>query len=198
MSGTSKVSTDGRVRRTAVTRRTILAATRELILEGTLDPTAREIAARAGITTRTLFRHFPDMESLHRSFVEDANAGATSVMDEPFPQAAQARWQDLLAVVIERRVRVYESLLPLYVSTIWSRHHATAARQDRAVVRRRKRLKDILPGGLTEVPALFEALDGVLSIEYWKSLRRDQGLDVAEATAVLRIAVDKLTAEIES
>ena len=192
--GVAKV--DGRIERTAATRRNILAVTRELILGGTIDPTAREIADQAGITTRTLFRHFPDMESLHRSFIEEADASASLVMDEPFPNGAADQWQRLLEVVIDRRARVYESLLPLYISTIWSRYRAgmSNASQGRGVTRRRKRLKAVLPDEIAEDPLLFEALDGVLSIEYWVSLRRDQRLSVTKATQVVRAAVKRLTA----
>ena len=56
--------TDGRFRRTESTRQNILNVSRELILAGNLEPTARDIADTAGITTRTLFRHFPDMQAL--------------------------------------------------------------------------------------------------------------------------------------
>lgn len=191
---------DGRVERTAATRQKILSVTRELILEGTIHPTAREIAFGAGITTRTLFRHFPDMDSLHRSFIEDTEARASLVMDEPFPEGTsenkEDHWRELLNVVIDRRARVYESLLPLYISTIWSRYRAAVpdSLQRQGVVRRRKRLKDVLPDGIMGDPVLFEALDGLLSIEYWISLRRDQRLSVAKAARVVRVAVEKLTA----
>ena len=191
---------DGRVERTAVTRQKILTVTRELILAGTIDPTAREIADMAGITTRTLFRHFRDMEALQRSFIEDTDARASLVMDEPFPEGTSEQqrdqWQQLLDVVIDRRARVYESLLPLYISTIWSRYRAAASDsiQRQGIARRRKRLKDVLTDGGMDDPILFEALDGVLSIEYWISLRRDQRLSVARATRVVRMAVEKLTA----
>jgi AcrR family transcriptional regulator len=195
----SQISTarvDGRVERTAATRRKILAVTRELILEGVMDPTAREIAARAEITTRTLFRHFPDMEALHRSFIEEADASASLVMDEAFPEGTPEQWQRLLEVVIDRRVRVYESLLPLYISSIWSRYRAqdSGVRQRQGVVRRRKRLKEILPEETARDTLVFEALDGVLSIEYWHSLRHDQRLGVARAAQVVRLVATKLIA----
>lgn len=187
--------TDGRVERTVATRRRILSVTRELILGGTIDPTAAEIADTAGITTRTLFRHFPDMQTLQRRFIEDIEASAALVMDEPFPEGAPDQWQQLLEVVIDRRVRVYESLLPLYISTIWSRYRAASsdALHSRGVTRRRKRLKDILPRPIANDPILFEALDGILSIEYWISLRRDQRLSVDRAARVVVVTVDKLT-----
>ena len=185
---------DGRVERTNATRTNILAVTRALILAGNLDPTAREVAESAGITTRTLFRHFPDVASLHQSFIEEAEAGAAVVMDEPFPEASDDDWRQLLEVVIERRVRVYESLYPLYISTIWSRLRAVQpAKQRQGVKRRRARLRQILPARIGQDSALFEALDGLLSIEYWISLRRDQRLGIAASTEVVRLAVRKLT-----
>ncbi len=196
MSQTQAATVDGRVERTATTRRKILSVTRQLILEGNPDPTGNEIAGRAGVTTRTLFRHFADMEALHRSFIEDTQASAAQVMDEPFPEAPAEQWQQLLKTVINRRVRVYESLLPLYISTIWSRYRATGlgARHRDGIVRRRKRIRDILPTAIAQETALFEALDAVLSIEYWISLRRDQRLSVAAATRAVTVAVEKLTA----
>ena len=185
---------DGRVERTVATRRRILSVTRELILGGTIDPTAAEIAETAGITTRTLFRHFPDMQTLRRRFIEDIEASAALVMDEPFPEGTPDQWQQMLDVVIDRRVRVYESLLPLYISTIWSRYRATRsdALHFRGIARRRKRLKAILPNPIGNDTVLFEVLDGILSIEYWISLRRDQRLSVERAAHVIAFAVEKL------
>ena len=184
------------MQRTAETRRNILQVTRDLIMAGNLDPTANEIAQRAGITTRTLFRHFTDMQALHRSFIEDTQASAARVMDEPFPANADTHWQQQMLTVIQRRTRVYESLLPLYISTIWSRYRATApeAIHQVSIKRRRSRLTDILPTHMVADVPLFEALDGILSIEFWISLRRDQKLSVSRATLVLRTAVEKLTA----
>ena len=63
----------------------------------------------------------------------------------------------------------------------------------KGVLRRRKRLLDILPGHIAAEVSLFEALDGVLGIEYWISLRRDQRLSVTAARGVLAMAVAKLT-----
>jgi len=195
MNAVIAVKTDGRIERKEVTRKNILSVFGELILEGKIDPTAKEIAGRTGITTRTLFRHFSDMESLHRSFIEEADASATRVMDEPFPDGAEDDWQQLLEVLINRRVRVYESLLPIHISTIWSRYRAALpnSKLNQGIARRRTRLKQILPDELGDNPLLFEALDGVLSIEYWVSLRQDQKLTVPRSASVVRMVVEKLT-----
>ena len=39
---------------------------------------------------------------------------------------------------------------------------------------------------------LFESVDGILSVEFWISLRQDQQLSVARATQVLQYAVTQL------
>jgi AcrR family transcriptional regulator len=189
------VTVDGRNERTVRTRQNILSATRELILEDVLDPTAREVADVAGITTRTLFRHFPDMESLHRSLIDDAEASAARVMDEPFPEGTRDQWPELLRVIIDRRVRVYESLLPLYVSPIWIRYRTARSGSGKlqGVRRRRERLRSVLPEAISGESTLFEAIDGVLSIDYWVGLRRSQRLSVVAATRVVRLAVQSLT-----
>lgn len=186
-------ASDGRLQRTSATRRNILATTRALILEGVIDPTAQQIADRAAITKRTLFRHFADMESLHRAFIEDAESEATLVIDEPFPEVRRDEWRPLLDLVIDRRVRVYETMLPLYISAIWSKYRSTRQHSMQRTRRGRKRLRQLLPEAIATDPAWFEAVDGVLSIEYWVSLRRDQRLSIAKATDVLRLALEKLT-----
>lgn len=177
--------------RTAVTRRRILESTRQLLVSGASDPTAEAIAAAAGIAKRTLFRHFDSLESLHTTLVEEAHANITAVMDEPFNSGlGDGNWQDLLDHLIERRVRVYEHMLPLYVSGIWWRNNAG---QKAMFTRRRRRLKAILPPDMASDEVLFEALDATLSIEFWISLRRGQNLRVIRARQVLQHAVRKLT-----
>ena len=58
-----------------------------------------------------------------------------------------------------------------------------------------ERLQEILPKQLTSNTLLFEALDATLSIEFWISLRVDQGLSIAEATKVLNYSVDRVVSQ---
>ena len=192
---------DGRVERTARTRQKILKVTRDRILAGTSDPTAREIAQHAGITTRTLFRHFADMDSLYKSLFKDAEERIFAVMDETFPLNTDASggWRERMEVVVDRRVRVYELVLPLYVSARWGRYRTSKPELElrEGIRRRRRRLEEVLPQRIADDRVLFEAIDGVLSIEYWSSLRRDQVLSVERAAEVLLRAVNQLTIEQE-
>ncbi len=56
---------DGRVQRSVRSRERILEALVELVQEGELQPTGEQVATRAGVGLRTVFRHFEDMESLY-------------------------------------------------------------------------------------------------------------------------------------
>ncbi|MGI9325658.1 MAG: TetR/AcrR family transcriptional regulator [Pseudomonadales bacterium] len=196
---------DGRRKRTEVTRRRILDSARELILEGNFDPTAEAIANHADITRRTLFRHFSDMATLHGAIILDAQEYARSVMEEPFPPALQPHpgtdarvaksWHLLLDHVIDRRVRLYEYLLPLYISAVYQRFRTSTNNESRrkSVRRRRRRLQEILPASIASNTLLLESLDAILSIEYWITLREDQQLTVTKASKVLRYAVTQIT-----
>ncbi len=55
---------DGRHRRSARSRRAIVDAFLELLLEGIDQPSSTQIADRAGVTQRTLFNQFGDMAAL--------------------------------------------------------------------------------------------------------------------------------------
>src|SRR5690349_22289922 len=56
---------DGRVRRGERSRDAIVGALFDLIGGGVLQPTAQQVADRAGVGIRSVFRHFTEMDSLY-------------------------------------------------------------------------------------------------------------------------------------
>jgi AcrR family transcriptional regulator len=55
---------DGRVARRLQNRDRIVDALFDLLRSGSVHPTLRQVAERAGVTPRTLFNHFPDVSAL--------------------------------------------------------------------------------------------------------------------------------------
>ena len=55
---------DGRTARAVRTRGRLVDATIALVEEGDLRPTAPRIAERAGVSVRSVFQHFDDLETL--------------------------------------------------------------------------------------------------------------------------------------
>src|SRR3954468_21815765 len=58
------ITGDGRAARSVRTRRAIVDAMRALHHEGDLRPTAPRVADRAGVSVRTVWQHFDDLEAL--------------------------------------------------------------------------------------------------------------------------------------
>ena len=88
-SKTQKTRTDGRRARGHVSRSRIVAAMIELVREGCVAPTAEQVALRADVGLRTVFRHFDDMESLYREIrALRIYEGATDVQKVVIARAA--------------------------------------------------------------------------------------------------------------
>src|SRR3954463_14367776 len=67
---TAPTAVDGRNLRAERTRTSLATAYLDLLTEGDLRPTAERIAERAGVSPRSVFKHFPDRESLFASASE--------------------------------------------------------------------------------------------------------------------------------
>jgi AcrR family transcriptional regulator len=61
---------DGRLKRSERSRKEIIDAMIVLMNSGMYAPTAQKIADEAGVSIRTLFRHFPEMDMLYREVDE--------------------------------------------------------------------------------------------------------------------------------
>jgi len=91
------VIVDGRARRAARTRDAVVEAILSLIGEGILRPTARQLSGRAGVSLRSVFQHFDDLESLFATAAEMQIARVMSMVEEtrttdgmPLPQRIAA------------------------------------------------------------------------------------------------------------
>jgi AcrR family transcriptional regulator len=186
---------DGRALRGERSRRAIVDALFALIGEGVLRPTAREVADRAGVGIRSVFRHFEDMESLRAEVDARLRAAARPLAAAPIPEGAlEARAREL----VRRRAALFERIAPYKRAgnlERWSSPflHAT----HRGLVRElRAALARWLPE-LEGAPAeLVEALDLATSFEAWDRLRSDQRLGPARARAVMQRGVLALLREL--
>jgi AcrR family transcriptional regulator len=61
---------DGRRKRGDQSRRQIVDAMIDLVRSGEMSPSAAQVAERAGVGLRTVFRHFDEMEVLYREMAE--------------------------------------------------------------------------------------------------------------------------------
>ena len=183
-------SRDGRRRRSQDSRQRIVAAMIDLVGEGRITPSAEEVAARAGVGLRTVFRHFNDMESLY--------AEMTATLAEQYEMwlipFESLDWQGQLREVVERRTATYERLLPFKRAGDAHRHMSPAIQAEHVRVREmmRRRLRSFLPGAIADDVLRFETIDMLLSFEAWQRLRDEQALDPSRARQLIMGEVMRL------
>ncbi len=183
---------DGRVRRGLDNRRRIVAAVIELVREGIIAPTAEQVAARADVGLRTVFRHFDDMESLYREIAAAIEATILPIVERPF---RSKEWRGRLGEIVDRRAELYEAIRPFKTATDVLRHQSAvlSAKQDEFARRQHRALVAALPAPLRARGDVVAALDLALSPEAWLRLRREQGLSPARAKRAILTIVEALT-----
>jgi AcrR family transcriptional regulator len=183
-----EASSDGRLRRGERSREAIVAALFELVGEGVLQPTAQQVAERARVGIRSVFRHFDDMDGLYATMDARLREDALPILREA---SAEGSLRERARALVDRRARLFERIAPYkrsanvqrWRSTFLSAQHATLVRELRGALLR------ALPE-LEDAPAEWvEALDVLLSFEAWDRLRTDQRLSRERAQAALERAV---------
>jgi AcrR family transcriptional regulator len=182
---------DGRRQRSETSRKQIVRAMLELIGAGDISPGAENVAARARLGLRTVFRHFENMETLYQEINASMTAELRPVMEKPF---RSPDWREQLGEMVERRVRIFERIMPFKIAADVHRHHSPfLARKTEEMTReQRSALERAVPADERADNAFFEALDLLLSFETWRRLRKDQKLSVARARQTLDLLLDTL------
>lgn len=183
--------TDGRRRRSQDSRARIVQAMLELVHAGDPSPGAEQVAERAGVGLRTVFRHFQDMDSLYREMSAVIEREYMAVVERPFEGRT---WRDRVLELVRRRAGVYEKIAPYKQGSNVHRHRSPFLQADHArlVQTSRDILRRELPVEIARDRALFEALDLLLSFEAWTRLRRDQALSPRRAAEVLEETIGRL------
>jgi AcrR family transcriptional regulator len=184
---------DGRRRRSLDSRARIVAAMLELIRESGAPPSAEQVAARAGVGLRSVFRHFQDMESLYREMGRPIQAELQAWALRPFKGAT---WQARVLELVGRRVDAFERVMPLRRASDIIRHTSPELQADHAMLTAALRtiLRRLIPKGAVDAPT-FEALELLVSFEAWMRLRREQGLTPGQTRRALARAITALIGE---
>ena len=183
--------TDGRIQRSHDSQQRIVAAMIELVAEGDLTPSAEEVALRAHVGLRSVFRHFKDMDSLYREISTAVAVSMERFVREPFKST---EWHDRILELVDRRAVAFEKMTPFLRAGMLYRHRSPAlkAGHERFAKTLRQIVIGLLPADVARDSQTVEAIDLLLSFEAWHRLRDDQGLDVAKAKRVLKGAIGAL------
>ena len=179
---------DGRVRRGVRSREAIVAALMELVGRGVLQPTVQQVAERAGVGVRSVFRHFSEMETLYRAM--DARLEAEA---RPLLAGAErgGSLDERVAALVRQRATFFERIAPFKRSGNLVRWRSPFL-QERHVSMHRLLRADLLrwfPELSGAAPALVEAVDLATSFEAWERLRFDRQLGTKAATSAVETSV---------
>ena len=178
---------DGRRKRSHSSRAKIVKALLDLVEGGTISPSAAEVAEAAGVGLRSVFRHFDDMDSLYREMSDGIEAKVLPMMLKPLEASD---WKGRIRELTERRVSVFEAILPFRISASIKRHQSEFLMQSykRMLRVERQGVEALLPEAVLSDPAQTNAVLAPLSFQTWRLLRHDQELPIATArTVVLRL-----------
>lgn len=186
---------DGRRARGVRTRDAIVSALMDLVGAGEVSPTAQQIADRAGVSVRSVYQHFTDVDGLFGEAAERLSAEVQALKSEidptrPLGERIAALTGDQ-AVVLERIVPFTRAVRVLAPGSAVLRTWRAAVLADH-----RARLELVFAAELPARPSpererLLRALDVLTTAPAWDHLRQT-GLSEAEAEAVMDLGLHAL------
>jgi len=180
---------DGRRQRSEQSRAAIVDAMLDLLRAGNPRPGAQEIAERAGVSLRSVFRHFEDLDALY-TVVTDRQKERSEHLFELGP--VNGSLERRIALLIEQRARLFEEIAPVRRAALrLAPFHAPIRNRladSNAVLRRHlprvfaAELEPLAPAARRE---LLDALEVASSWNAWDALRSDQNLSPERAAKVV-------------
>ena len=196
---TERARQDGRRQRAERSQQAVVAALLDLYRAGNLRPSAQEIAARSGVSERTVFRLFDDMEALAALAMQQQWARVSHLFEPP--EAGGDRTQRIAALVAQR-LAVFAEIAPLARVAQLRAPFSPAIRH--GIEYRGRLLRDQVrcqfAAELEALPPaereeLLSALDAATSIETLELLHGAQGRPLDEAGRILTRTVRALLAD---
>ncbi len=154
--------------------------------DGNLRPTAKEIADRAGISVRSVYVHFDDLEDL---FCAAAAHQMTDLVGLVHEIPATGLFEARLEAFVAQRGRVFERVMPVRrAATLVEPFSPALAQLLEATRFARDEITRVFAAELEALPAearadTIRAADALATAEAWDHLRRHAGCSAEQAAA---------------
>lgn len=184
---------DGRLTRAARTRAAVVDALLTLNDRGNVRPTARDIATEAGVSLRSLYVHFDDLEAL---FVAASDRHAERMAAKLPPPVTEGPLEVRLEAFLARRAILHEEGAGVRRAALLQEPFSPTLRQALSNGRRilRADVRNAFAPEIDQLPEaegarLWRALEIATSASAWETLRLHQGLPVDETVAQVRAMI---------
>ncbi|WP_422033710.1 TetR/AcrR family transcriptional regulator [Reyranella sp.] len=187
---------DERIIKGQSVRRSLIQATLDLVQTGDAEPSAGAVAMIAGLSSRTLFQHFPNLSDLYAAAFELAVSRAFSAdrpVDPAAPLASRITW------LVAHRAQLFEEWLPLW--SFAERVRCMAPAIGAGVARLRELLRQRLTVWFAaELESLdpearlagLDSLDRAFGFDSWMNLRERQRLSPMRASRTWRFTAETI------
>lgn len=188
-----EVPADGRRARRHRSRDLVVDALLDLLNEGVSRPTAQQVAERSGVSLRSIFRIFDDVQTLHTAASERQMSRARHLfVDIPDTGTLAER----VGATVATTTRLYEGVAPIRRAAMRAAPESNPLQLQlqRARGWLRTEIDRVFVDELSRIadPDVAAALEAVLSFETWDQLRTAQGRSSERTAASLRHTVTAL------
>jgi AcrR family transcriptional regulator len=184
---------DGRSARRLRNVEAAVDAILELLDEGCATPTAQLVAERSGLSIRSIFRLFQDMDDLRSAAIARQEERFATLFHEV---SADGSLEQRIAALVQARAALFEAISPVrrHALRVAAESPPIQAGLERTNRMLRQQINDVFAselgtrGATLHRLALVDSLDAVASWETWDRLRTRQGLPApvaAETVAFL-------------
>lgn len=194
---TATPALDGRRARRGRNREAVVDALLELFRAGDLNPSVAEVAERSGVSLRSVFRYFDDLDEMGRIAIQRHLDSVGHLFD--LPNIGEGPRDDRIDALVTQRVTLYERVAPVMRAALIRAPFQQVI--STALSRRREFLRDqvgqqfaveLSTLSTTEAAATLAGADVLTSFESMELLRVDHKLTTAKAAAAIKGSLDRL------
>jgi AcrR family transcriptional regulator len=194
---TASSELDGRRARRGRNREAVVDALLGLFREGELNPSVASVAERYGVSLRSVFRYFDDLDELGRIAIQRHLDSVGHLFE--LPNIGEGARADRIDQLVAQRIDLYERVAPVMrAALIRAPFQAVIST---ALSRRREYLRDqvrqqfapeLATVSAAEAAVVLSGADVLTSFESMELLRVDHKLTTAKAAAAIKGSLDRL------
>jgi AcrR family transcriptional regulator len=104
-------ASDGRRAWRERNRNAVVDALLDLYQEGVMSPGAQDVAERSGVSRRSIFRYFDDMDDMYRVAIERHNARVSHLFE--IEDAGEGALHERIERLVQQRMRLFAKIAPV-------------------------------------------------------------------------------------